>query len=85
MAGSSQTEATRGELMAETRIAPVEGSRVRFLDTEGNRIKGIAGLEGEVTKVQDYILHVKMDLSTAGSVLPSGRQYPTRSQVEVLS
>jgi hypothetical protein len=71
--------------MAETRIAPSEGSKVRFLDIEANRSKGVVGLEGEVTKVQDYVLHVKMGQPIAGSILPSGRQYATRQQVEVLS
>ena len=64
---------------------PVEGSKVVFLDLPVNRAKGIVGLKGEVVKVQDYVLHVRLDDPLGDSILPSGKHYPTRKQVEVLS
>jgi hypothetical protein len=63
---------------------PSEGDRVRILDFEATRVKGIVGLEAEVVKVQDYILHLEMDNPLGNSILPSGRQYVIRKHVEVL-
>ena len=55
---------------------PVEGSKVRMIPNDRNAEKGIVGVEGEVTRKQDFILHVKAN---------DTRLFVQRVDVEVLS
>lgn len=68
--------------MAE--VAVHEGATVVFTDVQGNREKGLVGARGKIVRVVDYVLHIQMDDAYNNSILPSGLQYPTRNQVEVI-
>lgn len=46
--------------MALNKVIAIEGDKVRLRPTERNAEKGVVGLEGEVVKRQDFIVHVEV-------------------------
>ena len=46
--------------MAQNIVIGVEGDKVRFVPNDRNAAKGVVGLEGEIVKRQDFIVHVKV-------------------------